>query len=102
MSEAERKAILATQLAQMEERKARLAAAAAADAAYARTQADILRAMDAQASRVDDFKRQQLAKAADVLRAQREEKAARDKAQSELYANAIAPEFFEQFGTSHR
>ena len=48
MSEAERQAILATQMAQVEEKRARQAAQAAEDAAYARTQADILRAMDAQ------------------------------------------------------
>ncbi|KAL6749955.1 coiled-coil protein associated with protofilament ribbons [Haematococcus lacustris] len=102
MSEAEKQAILATQLAQMEEKKARDAAREAEDAQYARNQNDILRAMDAQAARVDDFKRQQLAKAADVLRKQTEEKTARDKALSELYANKIAPEFFQQFGTSHR
>ncbi|KAJ9526128.1 hypothetical protein QJQ45_009591 [Haematococcus lacustris] len=102
MSEAEKQAILATQLAQMEEKKARDAAREAEDAQYARNQNGILRAMDAQAARVDDFKRQQLAKAADVLRKQTEEKAARDKALSELYANKIAPEFFQQFGTSHR
>lgn len=102
MTEAERQAILATQLAQMEEKKARMAAQAAEDAAYARTQADILRAMDAQACRVDDFKKQQLAKAAGVLRAQREEKQVRDKARDDLYANKVAPEYFLQFGTSHR
>ncbi len=50
MTDAEKKAILATQLAQMEEVKARRAAQAAEDAQYARTQADILRAMDAQVS----------------------------------------------------
>ncbi len=102
MTDAERKAILATQLAQMEEKKARLAAQAAEEAAYARTQADILRAMDAQAQRVDEFKRQQLARAANVLKAQREEKQVRDKATAELYTNKIAPEYFLQFGTSHR
>jgi hypothetical protein len=30
------------------------------------------------------------------------EKTARDAAQRELYANSIAPEYFSQFGTSHR
>lgn len=102
MTEAERQAVLATQLAQMEEKKARLAAEAAADAAYARSQNDILHAMNAQAARVDEFKKQQLARAADVLRKQAEEKAVRDKATAELYANKIAPEYFLQFGTSHR
>lgn len=48
MSEAERRAIQATQMAQLEEKKARQAAQAAEEAQYARTQADILRAMDAQ------------------------------------------------------
>jgi len=102
MTDTERRAILATQLAQMEENKARAAAQAAEEAAYARTQADILRAMDAQAARVDEFKKQQLARAADVLKRQAEEKGVRDKALSDLYANKIAPEYFLQFGTSHR
>lgn len=85
-----------------QENKARAAAQAAEEAAYARTQADILRAMDAQAARVDEFKKQQLARAADVLKRQAEEKGVRDKALSDLYANKIAPEYFLQFGTSHR
>ncbi len=37
-----------------------------------------------------------------VLKRQTEEKAARDQALADLYANKIAPEFFTQFGTSHR
>mmetsp|Transcript_10904 Transcript_10904/g.18922 ORF Transcript_10904/g.18922 Transcript_10904/m.18922 type:complete len:368 (+) Transcript_10904:113-1216(+) len=102
MSEAEKQAILATQLAQMEEKKARLAAEAAEEQRYARTQADILRAMDAQAIRVDDFRQQQVSRAAEVLRKQREEKQARDAGLKELYANKVAPEYFMQFGTSHR
>jgi hypothetical protein len=55
-----------------------------------------------QAARVDDFKRQQLARAAEVLRKQQEEKTVRDKALNDLYANKVAPEYFLQFGTSHR
>ncbi len=37
-----------------------------------------------------------------MLQAQREEKQVRDKATAELYQNKMAPEFFMQFGTSHR
>ncbi|KAF5829712.1 RIB43A-domain-containing protein [Dunaliella salina] len=102
MSKTERQAVLATQLAQMEERKAKQAAQAAEESQYARTQRDILNAMHSQASRVEEFKRQQAVKAAEVLKRQTEEKAARDQSLNELYSNKIAPEFFSQFGTSHR
>lgn len=55
-----------------------------------------------QAQRVDEFKKAQLARAADILKKQTAEKQDRDKHLSTLYRNAIAPEFFTQFGTSHR
>jgi hypothetical protein len=102
MTEAERKAILDTQLAQMEEKKARRAQEAMEDMMYARSQHDIQRALAEQGSRVDAFKKAQMARAQDILKKQMEEKAARDKQLSGLYRNAIAPEYFTQFGTSHR
>lgn len=102
MSEAEKKAILDTQLAQMEEAKARRELEAAEEAQYARTQHDIFRQLDEQSRRVDDFKKAQAAKAADVLKKQQAEKQERDKSTKELYTNKYAPEFFGQFGTSHR
>lgn len=102
MTEAERKAILDTQLAQMEEKKARRAQEAMEDMMYARSQHDIQRALAEQGSRVDAFRKAQMARAQDVLKKQMEEKAARDKQLSGLYRNSIAPEYFTQFGTSHR
>jgi len=102
MSETEKKAIQATQLAQMEEGRAKRAAQAAEEARDARTQSEIQRALAAQVARVEDFKKQQAAKAAEVLKKQAEEKAQRDKDLAGLYKNQISATFFEQFGTSHR
>mmetsp|Transcript_39826 Transcript_39826/g.88539 ORF Transcript_39826/g.88539 Transcript_39826/m.88539 type:complete len:368 (-) Transcript_39826:472-1575(-) len=102
MTEAERKAVLDAQLAQMEENKARRAAQQLEEAMYARTQHDIQRAMAEQARQVDDFRKNQMAKAQDVLKKQMEEKANRDKDLKDLYQNQIHDSFFQQFGTSHR
>ena len=102
MSEAEKRAIQATQLAQIEEARAKRAAQVAEEASYARTQSDIQRALNAQAARVDDFKKAQAARASEVLKRQAEEKAQRDKELSGLYKNKIDDAFFGQFGTSHR
>jgi hypothetical protein len=102
MSEAEKKAIQATQLAQIEEARAKRAAQVAEEASYARTQSDIQRALNAQAARVEQFKKDQAAKSQDVLKRQAEEKAQRDKELAGLYANKIDNAFFGQFGTSHR
>ncbi|GLI69089.1 hypothetical protein VaNZ11_013634 [Volvox africanus] len=102
MTETEKKAILDAQLAQMEEKKARRAQEQLENMTYARTQQDIQRALQEQAQRVEEFKKAQLARATDILKRQAEEKQDRDKHLSTLYRNAIAPEFFTQFGTSHR
>jgi cell division septum initiation protein DivIVA len=75
---------------------------AAEEAQYARMQRDINSAMHSQAASVEDFRRQQATRAAETLRRQAEEKAVRDRETAELYSNRIAPEFFTQFGTSHR
>ncbi len=55
-----------------------------------------------QAQRVEEFKKAQLARATDILKRQAGEKKDRDEHLAKLYRNAIAPEFFTQFGTSHR
>lgn len=102
MTETERRAIQDTQLAQIEEMKARRAAQELEELVYAKSQADIHKALTAQAQRVDDFKKTQLKKAQDVLKRQMEEKAERDKHLAELNRNKIDPTFFTQFGTSHR
>ncbi|KAG2499975.1 hypothetical protein HYH03_002260 [Edaphochlamys debaryana] len=102
MTEAEKRAILDAQLAQMEEKKARRAQEQLENMMYARNQHDIQRALQEQAQRVDEFKKTQMARAQDILKKQQQEKAERDKHLSTLYRNAIAPEFFGQFGTSHR
>lgn len=102
MSEAEKKAILDTQLAQMEENKARRAAKELEEQMFSKLQLDVKRALDEQARRVDDFKKTQLERAQDVLKKQMAEKEARDKSNADLYRNKIAPDYFTQFGTSHR
>ncbi|KAG2450209.1 hypothetical protein HYH02_000310 [Chlamydomonas schloesseri] len=102
MTETEKKAILDAQLAQMEEKKARRAQEQLENMMYARTQHDIQRALQEQAQRVDEFKKAQMARAAEILKKQQEEKADRDKHLASLYRNKMAPEFFTQFGTSHR
>jgi hypothetical protein len=55
-----------------------------------------------QAQAADDFRRKQAAAAAEVLRRQVEEKAARDAQIKETYANKVSDSYFKQFGTSHR
>jgi hypothetical protein len=102
MTEAEKKAIIDTQLAQMEELKARRQAKELEEAMYARTQHDIQRALAEQSRRVEDFKKGQLAKAQEVLKKQIDEKEHRDKNLASLYRNKIHDSYFLQFGTSHR
>eukprot|EP00798_Chlamydomonas_sp_ICE-L_P013944 gene13944-19880_t len=102
MSEAEKQAILDTQLAQMEENKARKAAKDLEEQMFSKLQVDVNRAMNEQARRVDDFKKIQMDRASEVLKKQMAEKEARDKGQNDLYRNKIAPDYFTQFGTSHR
>lgn len=51
---------------------------------------------------MDAFKKEQMARAQGILKKQMEEKQARDSQLKSLYRNAVAPEFFTQFGTSHR
>lgn len=102
MTEAEKKAVLDAQLAQMEEAKAKRAAQQAEEAFYARTQHDISRALAAQARTVDDFKKAQAQRAQDFLKKQMEDKEQRDKEQADLYRNKIDDSYFLQFGTSHR
>ena len=50
----------------------------------------------------EEFRRQQAAAAAQVLQRQVAEKASRTQALDATYAGEIRPEYFTQFGTSHR
>lgn len=102
MTEAEVAAIQATQLAQMDELKTRREQERMDEVTYARTQADINRQLNEQVMQVDNFRRQQAARVSDVLKKQMDEKAVRDKARDDLYSNQVAPDYFNQFGTSHR
>lgn len=78
------------------------AAQVAEEASYARNQSDIHKALNAQAARVEQFKKDQAARSQEVLKRQAQEKAQRDKELAGLYANKIDDAFFGQFGTSHR
>jgi hypothetical protein len=50
----------------------------------------------------EDFRRKQAAAAAEQLKQQMADKAARDAQLKDLYANKIDDSYFKQFGTSHR
>lgn len=54
------------------------------------------------ALQVEEFKAQMARQAADFLKRQMSEKEARDASIKALYANSARPEYFKQFGTSHR
>jgi hypothetical protein len=54
------------------------------------------------AQSVETFKRQQAAAAAEVLQRQMAEKTSRTVSLNQTYAGQIRPEYFSQFGTSHR
>ena len=54
------------------------------------------------ALQVEEFKAQMARQAADFLKRQMSEKEARDASIKALYANTARPEYFKQFGTSHR
>ncbi|MEW5303281.1 MAG: hypothetical protein WDW36_005988 [Sanguina aurantia] len=87
MTEAEKQAVLDAQLAQMEEEEGAQGSG---------------RPGRVDARQVEEFRRNQAARSSGILRKQQEEKASRDKELKALYQNAISPEYFQQFGTSHR
>ena len=87
---------------QVEELKAKRQAAVAAEALWARTSQDTDAAVRERQRLADDFRRQQAAAQLAFQQEQAAAKRARDAALNETYANKIAPEFFSQFGTSHR
>lgn len=67
-----------------------------------RYQADVNAARHGQAASAETFRRQQAAAAAEVLQRQMQEKTSRTQALDSTYAGEIRPEYFTQFGTSHR
>lgn len=87
---------------QVEEVKAKRRAERDREAAWARTAADTDKAMREQERAAAAFRNAQAAERLAFLQKQAAEKAARDAKRNETYANKIAPEFFSQFGTSHR
>lgn len=87
---------------QVEESKAKRQAELAREAQWARSVMATDAAVREQQRRADDFRKAQAAARAAFLREQASEKAARDARLAETYANKLAPEYFSQFGTSHR
>jgi hypothetical protein len=70
MSQAEKQDVLHTQLAQMEDNRARREAERAAEAARARSQADVTRALGEAARAADNFRRAQAQRVAATLASQ--------------------------------
>eukprot|EP00891_Asterochloris_glomerata_P005719 jgi/Astpho2/5719/fgenesh1_pm.00079_%23_56_t len=102
MSETEKRAIADMQLQQMAEKQSRKQQELQEEAEYADLQARIGRSILQQAYQVEEFKAQMARQAADFLKRQMSEKEARDASIKALYANSARPEYFKQFGTSHR
>lgn len=55
-----------------------------------------------QQRQADLFKKQQALNRREFLKAQEQEKIARDEKMNQVYANAVTGEYFSQWGTSHR
>jgi RIB43A len=86
----------------VEELKAKRQEARAREAQWARMTMDTDAAIKEQQRRADDFRKAQAAARLAFLQRQAAEKAERDAKLAETYQNKIAPEYFSQFGTSHR
>lgn len=102
MSVAQRQAIIDEQFRQLEELKAKRRAERMTEACWARTALEVDCALKEQQRMADGFRKQQAAERLAFLQAQAEEKRLRDAKLDNTYANKIAPEYFSQFGTSHR
>lgn len=87
---------------QLEELKAKRQAMAQREAEWARKAFETDTAIRELQRKADDFRKQQAAEQLAFQTKQAEEKKARDAKLAETYANKVAPEYFAQFGTSHR
>lgn len=102
MSDVEHRAIIEQQLKQQQELKARRQDEIRKESQWAQTFCMTDKAIKEQQRQVDNFRRQQEQDRLAFLKRQAEEKRARDKTLNEVYANAVSPGYFSQFGTSHR
>lgn len=102
MSSMEHRAIIDQQFKQQQELKARRQEEVRKESQWARTHYMTDKAIKEQQRQVDQFRRQQEQERLAFLKRQAEEKRARDAALNEVYANAVSPGYFAQFGTSHR
>jgi hypothetical protein len=89
-------------LVQLEELKAKRQAMVNREADWARKALDTDTAIRELQRKADDFRKQQAAEQLAFQKRQVEEKKDRDAKLAETYANKAAPEYFAQFGTSHR
>lgn len=102
MSVMQRQAILDEQFRQLEELKTKRRAERVKEACWARTALEVDGALKEQQRMADDFRKKQAKERLAFLHAQAEEKRQRDEKMNGTYANKIAPEYFAQFGSSHR
>mmetsp|Transcript_19348 Transcript_19348/g.23107 ORF Transcript_19348/g.23107 Transcript_19348/m.23107 type:complete len:374 (+) Transcript_19348:112-1233(+) len=103
MSDLEKQDVLTFQAMQRGELAAKREAERAEETAYAQYQENVRRQLCQTHSKVEDFKMQQRLAVKDTLMAQKAEKDARDTHLNKtLYTNDPTPDYFGQFGTSHR
>lgn len=69
---------------------------------YARQMVAVKKAMDEMEQRRRDFMQTQNKNLADFLATQKEEADTKKKTMNETFRNRVTPEYFMQFGTSHR
>lgn len=102
MTKEEHQSIIDQQFQQQQELKFRRQAELRREAQWAQTASMTDKAIKEQQRQVDNFRRNQEKERLAFLQKQAEEKRSRDATLNEVYANAVSPSYFLQFGTSHR
>jgi len=102
MSPEELRAIQEVREVQVRAAEARRAAAAADELEYARQMVAVKRAMDDMERRRREFMATQNRSMAEFQRTQAADAAERTKTLNETYSNRVTPDYFQQFGRSHR
>lgn len=102
MTKEEHQSIIDQQFQQQQELKSRRQAELRREAQWAQTASMTDKAIKEQQRQVDNFRRNQEKERLAFLQKQAEEKRSRDATLNEVYANAVSPSYFLQFGTSHR
>jgi hypothetical protein len=102
MTSTEKRAILEQQFQQVEEKKRIRREELEREANWARLAFQTDKIITEQQRLADDFRKHQEADRLAFLKQQAQEKQERDARLRETYENKVAPEYFSQFGTSHR